>query len=188
MDPAEVGQVVGGCVGQVGMQTMNVTRNAWLAAGLPLEVAATTVDAQCGSSQQATNMAYSLVKSGIVDSAVSCGVELMTKVPMGATIPKDPKVGLPVNQRYWEHYEWTSQFEGAERIAAQWGISAGTPTNSGSAPNGSRPTRGIRTRTAPRSCRSKLRCSTTRASPLTRRSPSGETAAFARPHSTGWPS
>ena len=47
----------------------------------------------------------------------------MTRVPMGATIPKDPKVGLPVNQRYWEHYEWTSQFEGAERIAAQWGIS-----------------------------------------------------------------
>ncbi len=123
MDPAEVGQVVGGCVSQVGMQTMNVARNAWLAGGLPLEVAATTVDAQCGSSQQATNMAYSLVKSGIVDSAVSCGVELMTRVPMGATIPKDPKVGLPVNQRYWEHYEWTSQFEGAERIAAQWGIS-----------------------------------------------------------------
>ncbi len=123
IDPAELGQVVGGCVGQVGMQTMNVARNAWLAAGLPLEVAATTVDAQCGSSQQATNMAYSLVKSGIVDSAVSCGVELMTRVPMGATIPKDPKVGLPVNQRYWEHYEWTSQFEGAERIAAQWGIS-----------------------------------------------------------------
>ena len=123
MDPAQVGQVVGGCVGQVGMQTMNVARNAWLAAGLPLEVAATTIDAQCGSSQQATNLAYSLVKSGVVDSAVSCGVELMSRVPMGATIPKDPKVGLPVNQRYWQHYEWTSQFEGAERIAAQWGIS-----------------------------------------------------------------
>ena len=57
IDPAEVGQVVGGCVGQVGMQTMNITRNAWLAAGLPLEVAATTVDAQCGSSQQAMNLA-----------------------------------------------------------------------------------------------------------------------------------
>ena len=57
VDPAEVGQVIGGCVGQVGMQTMNVARNAWLAAGLPLEVAATTVDTQCGSSQQATNLA-----------------------------------------------------------------------------------------------------------------------------------
>ncbi len=122
VDPAEVGQVVGGCVGQVGMQTMNVTRNAWLTAGLPLEVAASTVDAQCGSSQQATNLAYALVASGVVDSAVGCGVELMSKVFMGATVPKDPAVGKPVNKNYWSHYELTSQFEGAERIAKQWGI------------------------------------------------------------------
>lgn len=122
MDPSEVGQVVGGCVGQVGMQTMNVARNAWLAAGLPLEVAATTVDAQCGSSQQATNLAYSLVKSGVVDSALSCGIELMSQIKMGATIPDPDTTGVPVNQRYWENYEWTSQFEGAERIADQWGI------------------------------------------------------------------
>jgi acetyl-CoA C-acetyltransferase len=122
MDPAEVGQVVGGCVGQVGMQTMNPARNAWLAAGLPLEVAATTVDSQCGSSQQATNLAYSLVKSGVVDSALACGIELMSRIPMGATIPDAEKTGVPVNKRYWEHYEWTSQFEGAERIADQWGI------------------------------------------------------------------
>lgn len=122
MDPAEVGQVIGGCVGQVGMQTMNVARNAWLAAGLPLEVAATTVDAQCGSSQQATNLAYSLIKAGVVDSALSCGIELMSRIKMGATIPDPDTTGVPVNQRYWEHYEWTSQFEGAERIADQWGI------------------------------------------------------------------
>ena len=83
VDPSEVGQVVGGCVGQVGMQTMNVTRNAWLTSGLPLEVAATTVDAQCGSSQQATNLAYALVAGGVVDVAVGCGVELMSGVPMG---------------------------------------------------------------------------------------------------------
>jgi acetyl-CoA C-acetyltransferase len=122
VDPKQVGQVVGGCVGQVGMQTMNVTRNAWLTAGLPLEVAATTVDTQCGSSQQATNLAYALVKGGVVDSAVGCGVELMSRVPMGATIPKDPSVGKPVTSEYWKHYEFTSQFEGAERIAKQWGI------------------------------------------------------------------
>ena len=122
MDPAEVGQVVGGCVDQVGMQTMNVARNAWLAAGLPLEVAATTVDAQCGSSQQATNLAYSLVKSGVVDSAVACGVELMSRVPMFATTA-NKDFGRPVNKRYWEHYEFTTQFEGAERIAEQWDIS-----------------------------------------------------------------
>jgi acetyl-CoA C-acetyltransferase len=123
MDPAEVGQVVGGCVGQVGMQTMNVARNAWLAAGLPLEVAATTVDAQCGSSQQATNLAYAMVKAGVVDSALSCGIELMSQIKMGATIPDADTTGVPVNARYWENYEWTSQFEGAERIADQWNIS-----------------------------------------------------------------
>ncbi|HET9771256.1 MAG TPA: steroid 3-ketoacyl-CoA thiolase, partial [Acidimicrobiia bacterium] len=61
VDPLEVGQVVGGNVNSYGMQSMNVTRNAWLAAGLPIEVAATTVDSQCGSSQQATNLAYSLI-------------------------------------------------------------------------------------------------------------------------------
>ncbi len=96
MDPREVGQVIGGCVGQVGMQTMNVARNAWLSAGLPLEVAATTVDTQCGSSQQATNLAYSLVASGVVDCAVGCGVELMSLVKMGATIPREPSVGVPL--------------------------------------------------------------------------------------------
>ena len=122
MDPAEVGQVVGGCVGQVGMQAMNTARNAWLAARLPLSVAATTVDAQCGSSQQATNLAYSLVKSGVVDSALSCGIELMSQIKMGSTIPDPATTGVPVNSRYWKSYEWTSQFEGAERIADKWDL------------------------------------------------------------------
>ena len=123
IDAKEVGQVVGGCVGQVGMQTMNVARGAWLQAGLPLETPATTVDAQCGSSQQATNLAYGLVKSGVVDCAIGCGVEVMTRVPMGATIPRDPDAGKPVTKQYWEHYEFTSQFQGADRIAEQWNIS-----------------------------------------------------------------
>jgi acetyl-CoA C-acetyltransferase len=122
LDAAEVGQVVGGCVGQVGMQTMNVTRNAWLAAGLPIEVAASTVDAQCGSAQHATNLAAALVASGQVDVAIGCGVELMSRVPMGSSIPRDPDVGKPVNKEYWSHHELTSQFEGAERIADKWGI------------------------------------------------------------------
>jgi acetyl-CoA C-acetyltransferase len=122
VDPAEVGQVVGGCVGQVGMQTMNVTRSAWLAAGLPLEVPATTVDTQCGSSQQASGLAYALIASGVVDVALACGVELMSRVPMGSSIPKDPFVGKPVNKSYWDHYELTSQFEGAERVAEKYGI------------------------------------------------------------------
>jgi len=123
VDPKEIGQVVGGCVGQVGMQTMNVARNAWLTAGLPLDVAATTVDAQCGSSQQATNLAYAMVASGVVDAAVGCGIELMSRVPMGATIPRgDVDYGKPVTREYWKHHEFTSQFQGAELIAKHWGV------------------------------------------------------------------
>ena len=125
VDAAAVGQVVGGCVGQVGMQAMNVTRNAWLAEGLPIEVPASTVDAQCGSAQQATNLAAALVASGQVDVAIGCGVEIMSRVPMGSTIPLDPAVGKPVNKSYWAHHELTSQFEGAERIADSWGITRG---------------------------------------------------------------
>lgn len=122
LSPAAVGQVVGGCVGQVGMQTMNVVRTAWLAAGLPVEVPASTLDAQCGSSQQAINVAYALIAGGSVDTALACGVESMSRVPMGSTVPRDPNVGKPINRRYWDHNEYTTQFEGAERIADKWGI------------------------------------------------------------------
>ena len=108
VDPRTVGQVIGGCVGQVGMQSMNITRSAWLTAGLPLEVPATTVDAQCGSSQQASTLAYSLLAAGVIDTAVACGVEIMSKVPMGSTTPKDPDVGKPINRGYWKHYEYTT--------------------------------------------------------------------------------
>ena len=121
-DPSQVGQVIGGCVGQVGMQAMNVTRNAWLASALPLEVPASTVDAQCGSSQQAFNLAYGLIASGAIAAAVACGVEVMSRVPIGSTIPKDPDVGGAINRAYRSRYEFTSQFEGAERIADKWGI------------------------------------------------------------------
>lgn len=122
VDPASVGQVFGGCVSQVGRQTMNVTRTAWLTAGLPMEVAASTIDAQCGSAQQATSLAYAMVSSGVVDVAIGCGVESMSLVPMGSVIPRDPDVGFPLSSVYGERYEITSQFEGAERIAAKWGI------------------------------------------------------------------
>ena len=125
VDQLEVGQVVGGCVGQVGMQSMNVTRTAWLTAGLPIEAPATTVDAQCGSSQQATNLAYALVASGTVDVAVGCGIELMSQVGFGATTPKEPNSGRPINRNYFDHFEFTSQFEGSERMADHWGITRG---------------------------------------------------------------
>ncbi|MFN6122370.1 MAG: steroid 3-ketoacyl-CoA thiolase [Actinomycetes bacterium] len=122
IDPAEIGQVVGGCVSQVGEQAFNVTRTAWLSAGLPLSVAATTVDTQCGSSQQATNLAAALVGGGVVDVALACGVELMSRVPIGAGGNKALGLGVPMPKNYFEQYEMTSQFEGAERIADTWGI------------------------------------------------------------------
>jgi acetyl-CoA C-acetyltransferase len=122
MDPSEVGQVIGGCVAQVGMQSMNITRNAWLGAGLPLEVAATTIDSQCGSSQQATGLAFALVASGMVDAAIGCGVEIISRVPMGSSVPKEPNAGKPINKSYWAHHEFTSQFEGAERVAEKYGV------------------------------------------------------------------
>jgi acetyl-CoA C-acetyltransferase len=120
IDPALVGQVVGGCVSQVGEQTFNIARTAWLSAGLPLTVAATTVDSQCGSSQQATNLAATLVKAGVVDVALACGVESMSRVPLGAAVRGE--FGRPTPKSYMARYELTSQFEGAERIADKWGV------------------------------------------------------------------
>jgi len=122
IDPSVVGQVVGGCVSQVGEQSFNVARTAWLSAGLPQSVAATTVDTQCGSSQQATNLATSLVGSGVVDVALACGVELMSRIPIGSNSSKKLGLGVPVPKTYFGRYEFTSQFEAAERIASKWGL------------------------------------------------------------------
>jgi acetyl-CoA C-acetyltransferase len=121
LDPAAVGQVVAGCVSQVGEQAFNVARTAWLAAGLPLEVASTTVDSQCGSSQQATTLASGLVGSGLEDVVLSCGVESMSRIPLGANFG-DPKLGRPVPKSYFERYAFNSQFGGAELIAKEYGI------------------------------------------------------------------
>jgi acetyl-CoA C-acetyltransferase len=122
IDPALVEQVVGGCVSQVGEQSFNITRIAWLASGLPMTTAATTVDTQCGSSQQATNVATSLVASGVVDIAVACGVEVMSRIPIGINSSKKLGLGVPIPKTYFGRYEFTSQFEGAERIAEKYGV------------------------------------------------------------------
>jgi len=120
IDPAEVDQVVGGCISQVGQQAFNVSRTAWLTAGLPVSTAATTVDSQCGSSQQATSIAASFVASGVVDVAVACGVEVMSRVPMGSSLGTG--VGKAIPKSYFSVHEYTTQFEAAERIAEKWGI------------------------------------------------------------------
>jgi len=118
IDPKEVGQIVGGCVSQVGEQSFNIARVAWLSQGLPLEVAATTVDSQCGSSQQATSIAAGLIGAGIEDLVLACGVEMMTRVPLGANM----KGGSPLPPSYATHYAYASQFQGAEMIAKEYGI------------------------------------------------------------------
>jgi acetyl-CoA C-acetyltransferase len=122
VDPGEVGQVVGGCVSQVGEQSFNIARTAWLAAGFPMTTASTTVDTQCGSSQQAANLAAGLVCAGVVDVAVACGVESMTRIPIGSNSSKKLGFGVPIPKTYFGRYELTSQFEGAERIADKWGV------------------------------------------------------------------
>jgi acetyl-CoA C-acetyltransferase len=116
ISPDKIGQVVGGCVSQVGEQSFNIARIAWLSQGLPEEVAATTVDSQCGSSQQATSLGAAMVASGMENVVMACGVEMMTRVPLGSNM----KDGVPMGASYMEHYQPTSQFQGAAMIAEEY--------------------------------------------------------------------
>jgi acetyl-CoA C-acetyltransferase len=118
IDARAIGQVIGGCVSQVGEQSFDVARTAWLAAGLPLEVPATTIDSQCGSSQQAATLGAGLVGAGIEDLVLACGLEMMTRVPLGSNM----QGGRPLPPSYREHYAFASQFQGAEMIAREYGI------------------------------------------------------------------
>ena len=124
VDASTVGQVLGGCINQVGAQAQNVTRLAWLAAGLPEQVAATTMYSACGSSQQAFNLAVGLLASGAEDIVLACGVENMSIVPIGSMAADGEAAGhgVPATDSYRVHREWTTQFEGAERIAAKYGV------------------------------------------------------------------
>jgi len=118
IDPTKIDQVIGGCVSQVGEQTFNIARVAWLSQGLPLEVAATTVDSQCGSSQQATSMGAAMIAAGIEEIVMSCGVEMMSRVPLGAAM----KDGNPMGENYASHFQPTSQFAGAAMIAEEYQV------------------------------------------------------------------
>ena len=122
IDPAAVGQVVTGCVSQVGEQAFNIGRTAWLSAGLPLTVAATT-DAQCGSSSSRPPWPPRSRRQRRRRLRLAGGVEVMSRVPIGSSGRKDLGLGIPIPKSYFPQYEMTSQFEGAERIADKWGIS-----------------------------------------------------------------
>jgi acetyl-CoA C-acetyltransferase len=118
IDPAAVEQIVGGCVTQAGEQASNVTRTAWLSQGLPYETAATTIDCQCGSAQQANHFVANLVSAGAVDVGIACGVEAMSRVGLGANAVNGPGSSRP------DDFPWDmpDQFGAAERIAQKYGI------------------------------------------------------------------
>jgi acetyl-CoA acyltransferase len=120
IDPALVDDVIWGCVSQVGEQTFDIARTAVLSAGWPETVPGTTVDRQCGSSQQSVHFAAAGVISGQYDLAVAGGVEVMSRVPMGSTF-----TASPLGERYTARYggEFPNQGVGAEAIAEQWGLS-----------------------------------------------------------------
>lgn len=118
LEPASVGQVIGGCVTQAGEQSNNVTRNAWLHAGLPHTTACTTVDCACGSSQQAIHLVAGLIASGTIDAGIGCGVEAMSRVFLGAAVA--PGTGLPTPDSW--SLDLPDQFTAAERIAQRRGI------------------------------------------------------------------
>jgi acetyl-CoA acyltransferase len=126
LDPALVEDVIMGCVMQAGSQSINIGRNAVLAAGWPEEVPATTIDRQCGSSQQSAHFAAQAVMSGVHDVVVAAGVEVMSQVPMGASVG-DGKFGFPfgprVGLRYADVGGLVPQGISAELIADKWGLS-----------------------------------------------------------------
>ncbi len=119
IEPGTVGDVVFGCVTQVGEQAANVGRNVVLEAGFPIEVPGTTVDRQCGSGQQAIHFAANLIAAGVVDIAIGGGVEVMSRVPMGANFQL---AGFPFTQHMRDAYDLTSQGVAADNIARQWNI------------------------------------------------------------------
>ncbi|MGX5696294.1 thiolase family protein [Agromyces soli] len=120
LDPALVDDVYGGCVSQIGEQAMNVTRSAVLAAGFPEHVPATTIDRQCGSSQQATTFAAQAVLSGQADVIIACGVESMSRVPLGSSAAGADPLGARLRARYPDGL--VGQGVSAELIAAKWGL------------------------------------------------------------------
>src|SRR5947209_4755608 len=120
IEPAQVEDVVFGCVGQAGEQSLNIGRNAWLTAGFPFTTPATTVDRQCGSSQQAIHFASNLIQSGVCDITIAGGVESMTRVPMGANAVSP---GTPFPPELMELYDLVPQGISAELMARKYGVS-----------------------------------------------------------------
>jgi acetyl-CoA acyltransferase len=122
IDASEVGDVVSGCVQQFGEQALNIGRNAWLEAGLPIEVPATTVDRQCGSAQQAVNFSAALVASGVHDVAIGSGVEHMGHISFADSLEVQKEHGFAFSPQLMERYNLVPQGISAEMIADKWEI------------------------------------------------------------------
>ena len=122
IDPAEVEDVVAGCVQQFGEQAFNIGRNAWLEAGLPIETPATTIDRQCGSAQQAINFAAALVASGVHDVAIGGGVEHMGHISFADGLAVQQEHGMAFTPELMERYNLVPQGISAEMIADKWEI------------------------------------------------------------------
>ncbi|HEX3325146.1 MAG TPA: thiolase family protein [Solirubrobacterales bacterium] len=122
VDPAETGDVVAGCAQQFGEQGVNIGRNAWLEAGLPIETPATTIDRQCGSAQQAVNFAATLIASGVHDVAIGGGVEHMGHISFADGYSVMKEHGAPFSPELMERYDLIPQGLSAEMIADQWEI------------------------------------------------------------------
>jgi acetyl-CoA acyltransferase len=122
VDASEVEDVIAGCVAQFGEQGLNVARNAWLQEGLPIEAAATTVDRQCGSAQQAVNFGAALIASGIHDVVIGSGVEHMGHLSFGATMETQKTYGTAFTEQLLAKHNIVGQGLGAEMIADQWEI------------------------------------------------------------------
>jgi acetyl-CoA C-acetyltransferase len=119
IEPASVEQVAGGCVTQAGEQSSNLTRTAWLHAGLPYQTGCFTLDAQCGSAQQAVHLVAGLISADAIEVGIGCGVEAMSRVPLGANVGSG--VGKP-RPASWD-IDLPNQFVAAERIARRRGLS-----------------------------------------------------------------
>jgi len=122
VDASEVEDVIAGCVQQFGEQGFNVARNAWLQEGLPIEAAASTVDRQCGSAQQAVNFGAALIAAGIHDVVIGSGVEHMGHIPFAAGMKTQEHFGSAFTPKLMEKHNLVGQGLGAEMIADQWEI------------------------------------------------------------------
>jgi acetyl-CoA acyltransferase len=123
IEPEVVDDVVAGAVTQVGEQSNNIARNAWLQAGLPVTTPASTVDRQCGSGQQAVSFAAGLIAAGVHDVMIGAGVEHMGRVPMGANVAHPDEFGIPYPPELMARYDLIPQGLSAELIAERWEVS-----------------------------------------------------------------